>query len=80
MAGTGEYRLNTSGWARKKWSFNKASRTVVSFQRAPDGFAVTIEDQAEGLGVLSVLCLLGCYTDLSSDTGTLLSEGPGGIL
>lgn len=67
LAGAGEYRLSTHGWACKKWDFNKSGRAVASFERGPDGIAVTIEDEAEGSGVLSVLCLLGCYTVLSKE-------------
>ena len=80
LAGAGDYRLATSGWPRKMWRFSKDGRPVVSFTRTLDGIAVTIEDPAEASGVLSVLCLLGCYLDLSADDGTALLGALGGLL
>ena len=67
LPGGDEYRLTTSGWSRKQWSFQKGAATVVRFERVSGGAAVSIAKNAASAETLSILCLLGCYMPILAD-------------
>ena len=68
LAGSGEYRLAVSGWARKLWCFQKGGETVIGFERSGDNASVTIEPSGASPETISILCLLGRYMPVLADS------------